>query len=157
MKMQSNLKSIIFSIVIAGLLVSVIPFEALAQTAPKAGGIQNPLGGGPDQTITSVLKGIINWMLGLVGVIALIALISAGARMIFGFVDEDQVKKAKTTILWAVIGLAVVILSYAIINIVTTEILGAGSGSASGGSYDSSSGNITPNNINTSGSLPNSL
>ena len=90
----------------------------------SGGGITNPLGGGPDQTITDVLTKIINWMLGLVGFLALIALIIGGARMIMDFGNEEQVKKAKSTILWAVIGLAVVILSYAIINIVTTEILG---------------------------------
>lgn len=95
-------------------------------TPGKSGGITNPLQG--VDSITDVLTKVINFMLGLVGIIALIALITAGARMIFGFVDEDQVKKAKTTILWAVIGLAVVILSYAIINIVTSEILGTGTG-----------------------------
>ncbi len=102
-------------------------------TSPAGGGIKNPLEGSAS-SITDVLKKVINFMLGLVGTIALIALITAGARMIFGFVDEDQVKKAKTTILWAVIGLAVVILSYAIINIVTGEILGGGSGA--GTPYD---------------------
>ncbi len=90
------------------------------------GGITNPLGGGPGQTITDVLVEIVNWMLGLVGIVALIALITGGARMIMDFGSEEQVKKGKATILWAVIGLLVVILSYAIINIVTSEILGGG-------------------------------
>lgn len=92
------------------------------------GGITNPLGS-KDQTITDILVKVINWMLGLVGFVALIALITGGARMIMDFGNEDQVKKGKTTILWAVIGLLVVILSYAIINIVTSEILGAPTGS----------------------------
>lgn len=87
-------------------------------------GIENPLGGGANQTITDVLKNVINWMLGLVGIVALIALITGGFRMIVDFGNEEQVKKAKLTILWAVIGLAVVILSYAIINIVVSDILG---------------------------------
>lgn len=95
------------------------------------GGITNPLADAGSESITDVLRGVINWMLGLVGILALIALIIGGTRMIIDFGNEDQVKKAKSTILWAVIGLSVVILSYAIINIVTTEILGAGD------SYDS--------------------
>lgn len=103
-------------------------------------GITNPLGN-PDQTITNVLTNIIKWMLGLVGFLALIALIIGGGRMVIDFGNEEQVRKAKMTILWAVIGLAVVILSYAIINIVSTEILGANSGGSSS-SYESNSNNV---------------
>lgn len=101
------------------------PGSGGAGNITAGGGITNPLEG--SSSITDVLKKVINWMLGLVGFLALIALIIGGARMIIDFGNEEQVKKAKTTILWAVIGLAVVILSYAIINIVTTEILGTGS------------------------------
>lgn len=89
-------------------------------------GIKNPLEQGGISTVTQLLGKVINWMLGLVGFIALIALITGGARMIMDFGNEEQVKKGKTTVLWAVIGLLVVILSYAIINIVTGEILGGG-------------------------------
>lgn len=107
-----------------------IPNYAHAQIgvgpAGGGGGIKNPLGDGGSETITDVLKRIINWMLGLVGFLALIALIIGGAQMIMDFGNEDRVQKAKVTITWAVIGLAVVILSYAIINIVTSNILGAG-------------------------------
>lgn len=114
----------------------VIPLSAIAanpggsqtDTFGGSGGITNPLGS-KDQTITDLLVKVINWMLGLVGFIALIALITGGGRMIMDFGNEEQVKKGKTTILWAVIGLLVVILSYAIINIVTSEILGAPSSS----------------------------
>ncbi len=88
------------------------------------GGIENPLGS--TDSLTKVLKNVINWMLGLVGFLALIALIVGGGRMIVDFGNEEQVKKAKATILWAVVGLAVVVLSYAIINIVVSDILGAG-------------------------------
>lgn len=115
------------------LFLITLPLSSLAL---ESEGITNPLGN--VNTITGVLKNIINWMLGLVGIIALIALITAGGRMILGFLDEDQVKRAKTTILWAVIGLAVVILSYAIINIVTTEVLGTESGS----SYENNPGSV---------------
>lgn len=122
---------------VAMLAVSMVYIAPLAQAqgdggtdiiGGSGGGITNPLQG--SKTITDVLKKVINWMLGLVGFLALIAIIIGGARMIIDFGNEDQVKKAKATILWAVIGLAVVILSYAIINIVTSEILGTGNGPA---------------------------
>ena len=125
--MEINIKSFFFSVAIVGLFLIIAPHVAFAQVGQSGSGITNPLSGGQDQTITSVLTGIIKWMLGLVGFLALIALIIGGGRMVIDFGNEEQVHKAKQTILWAVIGLAVVILSYAILNIVTTEILGGGS------------------------------
>lgn len=123
-----------FCILVITSLLTASATPAYAQfgegsTSGSGGGITNPLGG-KDQTITDILVKVVNWMLGLVGIVALIALITGGARMIMDFGNEEQVHKGKTTILWAVIGLLVVILSYAIINIVTKEILG-GSNSSS--------------------------
>lgn len=112
----------------------IIPSFVFAQ-ALGGSGIENPLGES-SMNLTDVLKNVINWMLGLVGFAALIALIIGGFRMIVDFGNEEQVKKAKTTILWAVIGLAVVILSYAIINIVVSDILGGNA--ATGTPYDQS-------------------
>ena len=130
--METKYKAVIIGAIILGFCFAIAPHGALAALGDA--GISNPLGKS-DQTITDVLTGIIKWMLGLVGFLALIALIIAGGRMIIDFGNEEQVRKAKMTITWAVIGLLVVILSYAIINIVSTQILGAGgSSSGSGGS-----------------------
>lgn len=122
-------------------LYKIIPFFAIILLqlpvfvfAQDKIGITNPLGNTND--ITGVLKNVINWMLGLVGLLALIALIVGGGRMIVDFGNEEQVKKAKTTILYAVIGLAVVILSYAIINIVVSDILGGETDSSPGNQYN---------------------
>jgi hypothetical protein len=133
-----KLASSLFLVFVATFTV-VNPVFAQGNTVRDSGsgsGITNPLGGGQDQTITSVLSGVIKWMLGLVGFLALIALIVGGGRMIIDFGNEDQVRKAKMTITWAVIGLLVVMLSYAIVNIVTNEILGAG-GNSSGNNSSS--------------------
>lgn len=134
--MQGNVKKLFGIIALAALLGTCsIVSDTLAQEGVpgnnrsgaiggSGGGIKNPLENSGVSTVTQLLGKVINWMLGLVGVIALIALITGGARMIMDFGNEEQVKKGKTTIMWAVIGLLVVILSYAIINIVTGEILG---------------------------------
>ena len=132
--METKHKAVIIGVIVVGFCFAIAPHGAFAALGDA--GISNPLGKS-DQTITDVLTGIIKWMLGLVGFLALIALIIAGGRMIIDFGNEEQVRKAKMTITWAVIGLLVVILSYAIVNIVSTQILGAGgssSGSAGSGS-----------------------
>lgn len=137
--MQDNIKriatfvaSFLVLIILGGAIQPVFAQSGNISVGSGGGGIKNPLEKSGSTTITHVLKGIINWMLGLVGFLALIALIIGGARMIIDFGNEDQVKKAKMTITWAIIGLMVVILSYAIINIVVSDILGGSGGSSSG-------------------------
>lgn len=86
----------------------------LAQAvAPK---FKDPLGG---VTIVEFLANITSWLLGLVGFLAFLALVVGGIRMITAFGNEQGVEKAKEIIKWAVIGLALVILSYAVIRIVS--------------------------------------
>lgn len=128
---QNSLFTLLLSLVVAASLAFFLPLQSVQagisdQPVGGSSGITNPLGEGGSQTITDVLKKVINWMLGLVGFLALIALIIGGARMIMDFGNEEQVKKAKMTITWAVIGLLVVMLSYAIINIVVSDVLGGG-------------------------------
>jgi len=84
-------------------------------------GFVNPLG---STTLTGFLTRVINYILGFVGLLALLAIIVGGARLIAGFGNEQQLKSAKTIIWWAVVGLAVVVLSFAMIRIVTTGFLG---------------------------------
>lgn len=138
--MQIKYKTVIMNVVVLGLFFMIAPHIAFAEGYGSSGGIENPLGES-GMTITAVLAGVIKWMLGLVGFLALIALIVGGGRMVIDFGNEEQVKKGKTTILWAVIGLAVVILSYAILGIVTRDILGVG---AATDNYGGSQG-LSPN------------
>jgi len=138
------MKAVVFFLIsIAAFSLAVATPQVYAQgnqSISSGEGITNPLGS--VSTITGVLTGIIKWMLGLVGFLALIALIIGGGRMVIDFGNEEQVHKAKQTILWAVIGLAVVILSYALVNIVTSEILKT----SGGNSYDSGT-SIPPNQL----------
>jgi preprotein translocase subunit SecG len=142
--MRTNITLFVVAVLCAVLCAHVAAPVVFAQQQPgdggtdvfggSGGGIKNPLQG--SSSITDVLKRVINWMLGLVGFLALIALIIGGLRMIMDFGNEEQVKKAKKTIMWAVIGLMVVILSYAIINIITSDILGAGGGPSAQEKYE---------------------
>jgi len=101
-----------------GLLLVV---AMLLPTMLYAQGIENPI---ESETITEILITITKWILGLVAILALLSLIVGGTWMILAFGREDSVKKAKQIIFWAIVGLIVVIASYAIINIVVYDFLG---------------------------------
>jgi hypothetical protein len=95
-----------------------------AVSNPDSGGIQNPLGEKGPQNISSLLVNITQWMLGFVGLLAMLALVWGSIMYITAFVDEAQTQKAKKIITWAIIGLVIAASSIAIITMVQNNILG---------------------------------
>lgn len=67
-------------------------------------------------------KDFVNIMLFAVGILAFIMLIWGGIRYVLSGGDSGAVSSAKKTILYAVVGLIVAILAYAIVNFVITTI-----------------------------------
>jgi len=67
----------------------------------------------------SLLTYIINWFLSLVGLIAVLMLIFGGFRYLVSGGNDESTTKAKNTIMYAIIGIVVVILSYAIVSTIT--------------------------------------
>lgn len=67
-------------------------------------------------------KDFVNIMLFAVGILAVIMLIYGGIRYVLSGGDSGAVSSAKKTILYAVVGLIVAILAYAIVNFVITTI-----------------------------------
>ncbi|HYC79937.1 MAG TPA: hypothetical protein VEC17_02830 [Candidatus Binatia bacterium] len=60
--------------------------------------------------------------LGILGAISLLYIVIAGFRYLTAGGNEEQVKKAKQSITWALIGLGSIILSYAIVNMIIGTI-----------------------------------
>jgi hypothetical protein len=92
-----------------------------------AGGAENTASVNVEGTVLSV----VNWLLFAVGVIAVIMLIWGGIRYVISGGAADKVKDAKNTILYAIVGLIVAILGYALVNWVISIV---GSGSSGTGS-----------------------
>ena len=84
----------------------------------------NPLGDGigatgqkdESRTANAIVEDVVNWFLFIVGAIAVIMLIYGGFKYITSGGDASNVTAAKNTILYAVIGLIVVVLAGAIVN-----------------------------------------
>lgn len=65
---------------------------------------------------TNFLQKIINLLLFLIGAIAVIVIIVAGIRYVVSGGDQGQITGAKNTILYAVVGLVVALMAFAIVN-----------------------------------------
>lgn len=97
----------------------VFPLTVFAATDIE---FDDPLKGiSPAKFITNV----INFLLGLVGLLALLSLIVGGIHMVASFGKEDAIARGKKIILWAIAGLVVVSLAWTILNLVVNQFLGA--------------------------------
>lgn len=67
---------------------------------------------------------IVNVLLFIIGVLSVVMLIYGGIQYTISSGDSGKVNNAKNTILYAVVGLIVAILSYAIVNFVLTSLNG---------------------------------
>ena len=65
---------------------------------------------------------VINTLLTLVGVVSVVMLIIGGIRYIISSGDQNAVTTAKNTILYAIIGLIIALLSYAAIGFITRNL-----------------------------------
>jgi len=78
--------------------------------------IENPLGKGV--TIDKLIENFIKSVLGLSGVLALVAFVYGGMFWLVSMGDANKITKGKNIMIWAVFGLAIIFGSYAIITVV---------------------------------------
>lgn len=69
-------------------------------------------------TLDGFIKDIINVLLFVIGAVAVIMIVIGGLRYVMSNGDSSAITGAKNTILYAVIGLVVALLAYAIVNFV---------------------------------------
>jgi len=75
-----------------------------------------------DKELGGFLKSIINLLLFVIGVIAVIMIIVGGIRYVVSGGDQSAITGAKNTILYAIVGLVVAILAFAIVNFVLASV-----------------------------------
>ncbi len=74
-------------------------------------------------TIGDRVSTVVNILLFVIGTVSVIMIIIGGLRYVLSNGDSTQVTNAKNTILYAVIGLVVALLAYAIVNFVVTQFV----------------------------------
>lgn len=72
--------------------------------------------------LAAIVKDVINVLLFIIGAVSVVMIIYGGFRYVTSAGNSDSVTKAKNTILYAVVGLVVALLAFAIVNFVITNL-----------------------------------
>lgn len=99
-------------------VLGLLPASVFAADLP----VVSPVDATGDLSIESVLTTVIYWILGLSGGIAVLFLILGGLQYVASSGNKDRAEAAKKTILYAVIGLIVIALSFVIVAFVSQNI-----------------------------------
>ena len=87
------------------------------------GGINNVNpGGGTTTDLNTMIKSVLNWIFGIIGIVAVVMIIIGGFNMMISAGDPGKVKKGKDTIMYGIIGLIIVLLAFAITNFVLSNV-----------------------------------
>ena len=88
-------------------------------TIPTGGlvNIDNPI---TTADFNELVENVLNWVLGIAGSVALLILIAGGVMYATAAGSEEKLKSAKKTILYAILGVVIVILSYSMIKVLHT-------------------------------------
>jgi type IV secretory pathway VirB2 component (pilin) len=90
----------------------IIPVVTLAQwtlpTSLQAGGLS-------DASFYEIIKRLLNYLLGFIGVLAVVGFVVAGIMYITAAGDENRMENAKKMLTYSIIGLAVALLSLVIL------------------------------------------
>ncbi|MCA9334748.1 hypothetical protein KC953_01245 [Candidatus Saccharibacteria bacterium] len=128
--MKKITSAVVSVMMMFGLVASpVVPVGAVQDCSGLSPAEQAKCGAsttGDDQTtFQDYIKTIVNILLFLLGAIAVIMIIIGGIRYATSNGEAQQIKSAKDTILYSVIGLVVAILSYAIVNFIIDSFSGS--------------------------------
>ncbi len=75
-----------------------------------------------ETSVNALIKTVINWMLGIAFAVAVIFLIYGGFLFITSAGNEESAEKGKSTVVNALIGIIIIILSYVIVNVVANLV-----------------------------------
>lgn len=106
------------AVILTSILILVaLPVLVFAAQPPEI----SPLPG-EKTTIEKVLTNIMNWIIGITGVIAAIFLIIGGILYMTAGGDPNKIGAAKTTLTSAIIGVVIILLTFIIITLIRTIV-----------------------------------
>ncbi|MBR0430846.1 hypothetical protein IJJ05_00960 [Candidatus Saccharibacteria bacterium] len=120
---MKNIVKLILSVLIVG-VVTLAGFSSVSALTLQEGAEAARCDGCPADLFgdTGVFKQVTNTILYIVGIIAVIMLIIGGIKYVISGGDAKKVTDAKNTVLYAIIGLVIAFLAFAIVNFVISAL-----------------------------------
>ncbi|NTW89796.1 MAG: hypothetical protein HGB37_02725 [Candidatus Moranbacteria bacterium] len=118
----------------------LLPFGVRAVATCTDGTLMNgvcvPSGastGLPETEIGQVVINIMYWLLGMLGLLAIVMFVVSGIMYLTAGGDEKNTEHAKNNMKYAVIGVAVALLGYTIVYTIQQVVAGGATGTGAGG------------------------
>lgn len=126
-KIITSLAAFALTVLGVGALVTATAAPAYAvNTTPAGQYLTSANATGNADNLPSMISTIINFALGVIGLMCVVIIIIGGVTYATSQGDSGKVSKATKTLLYGVVGLVVCLLAFAIVNFVLTGISGTG-------------------------------
>jgi ABC-type Fe3+ transport system permease subunit len=127
------MKKLIPIIIAFGVIFATfISVPSYAQEMSIQSGVQSARGDGQPGTLFGaggIFTTIVNILLFIIGALSVIMLIIGGIRYTVSGGNQSAITAAKNTIMYAIVGIIIAVLAYAIVNFVLSALIGGGTGS----------------------------
>jgi hypothetical protein len=94
----------------------------------KIGGICFPTSsqtGLSDANVTTILTNLLSWLLGIFGILSIMAFVISGIQYLSSAGSDDMIKTAKKNMTWSIVGVLVGLSGYVIINAIANALSGS--------------------------------
>lgn len=102
-------------------------FPLVASAASSGWSLSNP-GNLPQGAISEIIKAVMNWLLGILGFVAIIGFIISGLMFLISAGDEDRQKTAKKAMYYSITGIIVGLVGFIVVQAVSTLLGGSSTG-----------------------------
>ena len=122
--MKNVIRTLIPSILTAVFSIAILTAPLAGAEVPIVNGAEAARGDGQTADLfgqTGIFRTITNVLLFILGAISVIMIIIGGLRYVISGGNSTAVTAAKNTILYAIVGVIVALLAYAIVNFVLTS------------------------------------
>ncbi|MFA6027410.1 MAG: hypothetical protein WC752_00585 [Patescibacteria group bacterium] len=100
----------------------ILSEDASTAASSSSTELTNPIS---ESNPTIIIANVIRAMLGVLGAVTLLMFIYGGFMLVFSQGNEEKLKKGRGTLIWAIIGMAIVLTSYSILSYVFKIIAGS--------------------------------
>jgi type IV secretion system pilin len=116
---------LVFALMVGALtMVSMLPIASAALLGPGDNPSEVAGATGGEGSLRQLVLTMINYFLGFLGILAVIMVIYGGVTYVISAGEDEKMQSAKKIIMYAVIGIIIVLVSFALIRMVINAGIG---------------------------------